>query len=129
MRYSVYQFHMSDAAFDKINAVGWGGDFGEHAMEVEIHREVKFEGSENYRPEMGKYFTKVAEIEAGDLDDVFRIGNIGPRPEAGESLTRVAERMHSISIGDIILTQDDYLWMVDPEGFECVGTGVIGEAA
>ena len=129
MRYSVYQFHMSDGAFDKINSVGWGGDFGEFAAEVEIQREVKYEGSQGFRPEMGKYFTKVAEIEAGDLEDVFRVGNIGPRTEAGESLTRVADRMHSVSVGDIIQTVDGYLWMVDPEGFECVGTGAIGEAA
>ena len=117
MKFSVYQFHMSDAAFDKVNAVGWGGDFGEFATEVEIHREVKFEGAEKYRPEMSEYFELVAIVEARDLDDVFKVGNIGP----DEAITRVADRMHSISVGDIIEDHETgECFMVDITGFSKV---------
>lgn len=112
--YSVYQFRMSDAAMDKVNAVGWGGDFGEFATEVEIQREVKFEGSEGFRPEMSEYFELVALVEARDLEHVFKIGNIGP----DEAITRVADRMHSISVGDIVeCHKTGVCFMVEPTGF------------
>ena len=113
-KFSVYQFHMSAAAADKVNAVGWGGDFGEFATEVEIHRNVKFEGAEKYRPEMSEYFELVAIVEARDLDDVFKIGNIGP----DEAIIRVADRMHSVSCGDIIEDHESgQCFMVDTTDF------------
>jgi len=125
MKFSVYQFHMSDAAFDKVNAVGWGGDFGEFATEVEIHREVKFEGAEKYRPEMSEYFELVAEMtDISNLEEVFHVGNgYGDQSK----MTRVADRMHSLSVGDIIFCHDTNTFlMCDPEGW----TGIsIKEAA
>lgn len=126
MRYTVFQYHMSDDALNKLNSVGWGGDFGAYP-ELAIQRDVKFSGgSEGYSAWMSKYFVKVAEVEASDLDEVFHIGNgYGDQSK----IQRVGERMHSVSVGDIIQTQDGYLWMVDAEGFECVGTNKIGEAA
>ena len=114
MTYAIYQFHMSREAADKVNAVGWGGDFGEFATEVEIQREVKFEGSEGFRPEMSEYYELVALVEARDLEDVFKIGNIGP----DEAITRVADRMHSISVGDIVeCHKTGVCFMVEPTGF------------
>jgi hypothetical protein len=111
MRYTVYQLQVSKQSPEDV---------------IEFKRDLMFDGSECYRAEMSEHFVKVAEVEASDLDDVFHIGNgYGDQSK----IQRVAERMHSVSVGDIIQTQDGYLWMVDPEGFKCVGTNKIGEAA
>lgn len=59
------------------------------------------------------HYDKVCEIEASDLNEVFEIGNIGPE----EKITRL-DRMHSISVGDVIKAEDEKLFIVKPAGFE-----------
>ncbi len=46
-------------------------------------------------------YTKVAEVVADDLEHVFEVGNIGPE----DRITRL-DKMHSISVGDIIADAD-----------------------
>tara|TARA_B100002019_G_scaffold122339_1_gene105214 strand:+ start:1207 stop:1512 length:306 start_codon:yes stop_codon:yes gene_type:complete len=58
----------------------------------------------------------VAEIEAADLNEVFEIGNIGPE----EKITRL-DRMHSISVGDIIRDDRGRCFVVDSVGFVRLG--------
>ncbi len=58
----------------------------------------------------------VADIEASDLDDVFRVGNIGPESQ----ITR-HQKMYSISIGDIIRTDIGQCFVVKNFGFERLG--------
>ena len=49
MSYLIHQFHLSDAARDHLNSVGWDGDFGDFP-EIVIQRDVKFMGgSKHYR--------------------------------------------------------------------------------
>lgn len=55
----------------------------------------------------------VAFIDAKDLDDMYRVGNIGP----AEQITRVGNP-HSLSVGDIIVDEDDEIYVVAPVGFE-----------
>jgi hypothetical protein len=55
----------------------------------------------------------VAFIDAEDLDDMFRVGNIGPV----EQITRIGEP-HSLSVGDIIVDEDDEIYVVAPAGFD-----------
>ena len=64
----------------------------------------------------------VCEIEADSIDDVFRIGNIGPE----ENIKRIADRMHSISVGDVILVKGDLASSVVVASF---GVNKIGEVA
>ena len=54
----------------------------------------------------------VATIEATDLNAVFEIGNIGPE----NKIERLAP-MHSISVGDVIVDEDEKSFSVDPVGF------------
>ena len=113
MHYSVYQLQVSKQSPAKV---------------IGYKRDLMFDGSESFRKEMLAHFAKVAEVDSSgvDLDDVFHIGNgYGDQ----NKIRRVSDRMHSVSVGDIIQTVDGYLWMVDPEGFECVGTFLIGEVA
>ena len=54
----------------------------------------------------------VATIEAVDLNAVFEIGNIGPE----DKIERLAP-MHSISVGDVIVDEDEKSFSVDSMGF------------
>lgn len=58
----------------------------------------------------------VCEIEAADLDEVFKIGNIGPE----DRITRL-DKMHSISVGDIIRDDIGRCFVVSPIGFTRLG--------
>ena len=58
----------------------------------------------------------VCEIEAADLDEVFEIGNIGPE----EKITRL-DRMHSVSVGDVIRDDRGRCFVVSGFGFTRLG--------
>ena len=60
-----------------------------------------------------KAYKEVCAIEAEDLDEVFEIGNIGPE----EKIERF-DRMHSISVGDVIKTETHECYVVTPVGFK-----------
>ena len=121
MSYLIHQFHLSDAASDHLNSVGWGGDFGDFP-EIAIQRDVKFSGSENYESWMEEHFTPVARVEGVDtLEDVFHVGNgYGP---AGSSIQKFT-RMHSVSVGDIVVNEKcGTAWMVDGLGWSNIDFG------
>ena len=61
-------------------------------------------------------YEEVAAIEADTLDEVFEIGNIGP-----ESKIERFDRMHSISVGDVIRNDKYECYVVAPCGFERLG--------
>jgi len=67
------------------------------------------------------FYDHVADIEATDLHDVFRVGNVGPEelitPE--EAIARHAQ-MHSISVGDVLEYDDGWRYVVLPTGFSPV---------
>jgi|SRR6056300_1238781 len=66
-----------------------------------------------------KAYKEVAAIEAKDLNEVFEIGNIGPE----EKIERL-DRMHSISVGDIIRDDHNRCFVVSPVGFKRLGEEV-----
>jgi len=57
-------------------------------------------------------YTKVAEVAADDLEHVFEVGNIGPE----DRITRL-DKMHSISVGDIVADADGNCSVVCNVGF------------
>jgi hypothetical protein len=57
-------------------------------------------------------YNKVAVIEAASFGDVFDIGNIGPE----QNIQRIAD-MHSVSVGDIIVSESGEAKYVAPYGF------------
>ena len=122
MSYLIHQFHLSDAARDHLNSVGWSGDFG-NFPEIAIQRDVKFMGgSKNYAPWMEGHFESVARVTGVDnLEDVFHVGNgYGPEGSCIQKFTR----MHSVSVGDIIVNEKcGTAWMVDGEGWSNIDFG------
>ena len=61
-------------------------------------------------------YEEVAAIEADSLNEVFQIGNIGP-----ESKIERFDRMHSISVGDVIRNDKYECYVVGNFGFERLG--------
>lgn len=124
MRFSVYQFDLSRKAVDRVNTNGW--DVAQREFpEVAIHRDVKFEGSENYQSWMFNHYNLVAEMtDIFDLEEVFHVGNgYGNQSK----MTHVADRMHSMSVGDVVFCHDTNTYlMCDPEGWTAIS---IKEAA
>lgn len=118
MRFSIFQFRLSNEAVDRVNANGWDVALREFP-EVSIQRDVKFEGSENYQSWMFNHYNLVALIDdVSDLEDVFKIGNgYGEQSK----MTRIASRMHSLSVGDIAFCHDtNTYFMCDPMGWTAV---------
>lgn len=124
MKFSVYQSQVSRAAIDRVNTNGWEVAIREFP-ELAVDRDVKFFGSENFETSMFQYYVLVAEMtDISNLEEVFHVGNgYGDQSK----MTRVADRMHSLSVGDIIFCHDTNTFlMCDPEGW----TGIsIKEAA
>lgn len=119
--YKVFQFHASSELRARINDVGWN-NVRQTNPETAILMDVSFVGgSELYEPWMFKHYTQVAEVEgANDLSQVFHVGNLGSTDTV--TITRTSERMHSISVGDIIQDSDGVYYMVDRYGFAEVET-------
>ena len=60
-----------------------------------------------------KHYEHVADLDASDLNEAFQIGNIGPE----EAYTRY-KPMHSVSVGDILVTEDNSVHIVASFGFD-----------
>jgi hypothetical protein len=63
-----------------------------------------------------RHYQPVCTIEANDLNEVFHIGNVGPE----DRIRRYNDtRMHSISVGDVIINEfTSKRYVVKPFGFE-----------
>ena len=60
-----------------------------------------------------EHYEPVAELAVDTLDEAFQVGNIGP-----ESKYKRLAKMHSISVGDILCTEDCQAYVVADFGFD-----------
>jgi len=116
MKYQVLQIRVTDAEADLINETG---DFNA-VPKFKARRDMDFprlagKSIEQLAKESFEagYYTHVANITASDLEHVFHIGNMGPE----ESIERL-DRMHSVSVGDIVIDENNIVWVVANFGFE-----------
>ena len=111
MTYRVYQLKIAREVYDYVNEVGHVAAAVKYP-EYKISMDIRFQGSAKWEPSMFAYFTPVCEIAASNLDEVFHVGNVGPE----EKIVRL-DRMHSVSVGDIIEDSTGEFHMVDDFGF------------
>ena len=116
MKYQILQIRVTDAEADLINETG---DFNA-VPKFKARRDMDFprlvgKSIEELAKESFEagYYTHVANIEANDLEHVFHIGNMGPE----EKIERL-DRMHSVSVGDIIIDENNIVWVTADFGFE-----------
>lgn len=113
MKFAIYQIRLTDAEVDLINEKGHDA-VAKHKAKIDMQFDFaghKIGGYADAALENG-YYTHVANIEADSYNEVFQIGNIGPE----ENIERF-NRMHSISVSDIIVGEDGTLAVVAPVGF------------
>jgi hypothetical protein len=103
MKYSVYQINLTDVQYDD-------------AVIVEAYRGVSFNCSVESIMAAKPLYSKVAVIEAEDLEQVFTIGNIGPE----HKIERIAP-MHSVSVGDVVVDTNGFASFVAPLGYKQFG--------
>ena len=102
MKYDVFQINLSDAEYDK------------NSIREQYLDTIMKPTADAIMAARGLY-KKVATIEAVSFDQVFDIGNIGPE----NKIVRHA-RMHSVSVGDVIVREDGVTRFVDSFGFGVV---------
>jgi hypothetical protein len=112
MLFTVLQIQITDDVYRAVNRLGHEGGAAEFPQ-YRAYMDTMFRGSDGYKSEYAEYYTPVCVIEADSLNRVFDIGNIGPE----DRITRLA-RMHSVSVGDIIVDPDGVKHMVNSFGFE-----------
>ena len=110
MKYSVYQFEVTDKIYNQINS---GENPHAHTAMGALMLTTGEKAQENYDA-ASEYFTKVAVVEANDLDEVFEYGNIGPESK----ITRIpGVNMTSVSVGNVIIDAYGNASMVCGWGF------------
>ena len=109
----LYQNQMPDALYSYVNEHGHVAaeeKFPEYAVKMDVTLRGKKIGLE----ELIRFYACVAKIDADDLEDAFRIGNIGP----AEKISAVnGKRAYSMSVGDVCRI-DKTFYQVMSCGFE-----------
>ena len=102
--YKVHQIRLTDNEIILVNLKGHG------SVPKQKAKLAGYRGM--WEPEYRKHYTHVSTIIAPSLEDVYKIGNIGP-----ESAIALHAPMHSISVGDIIEDESGQEHMVASFGF------------
>lgn len=97
---------------EDLNRLGWT-KAEEKYTKVRTHLACSFKGAAGFRAEMFSDYEVVAEIKATDMEDAFAISNLGVREN---QVTRF-RKMHSLSVGDIVLDENGHFYMVNGMGF------------
>lgn len=109
MKFAVFQINFTDAQYNEINGAGERPDFYNKYLDTTFRPTAKAVTAAR------DLYKLVAEIEADNLDQVFDIGNIGPE----HRITRF-DRMHSLSVGDVVVNEAGEAKFIAPIGFEPV---------
>lgn len=109
-KYELYQIRLTDEEVNKINTLGHNS-VPKHVARLDMSFNDKIEVVAQEAYDNG-YYTHVANIDAEDLNDVFRIGNL-----CIEAQIQRLERMHSPSVGDIIVDDLGHYYVISSFGF------------
>lgn len=102
MKYEVFQINLTDSEYDVPSI---RNQYLDTMMKPTAKAIIAARG----------LYKKVATIEAMTFDHVFEIGNLGP-----ENKIKRHARMHSVSVGDVIVREDGECKFVDSFGFGSV---------
>ena len=95
MKYKLFQIHLTEAEYNKVNAEG-------HDSVPKQVTKLDMSFSENTgalakKAMNNNWYTHVSNITATNIEDVFKVGNMGPE----ENIERLAP-MYSVSVGDVV---------------------------
>lgn len=112
MKYAIFQINITSAESDEINAM---------ENPRENHPKFKAHTCAMFEEWLGldySFYEHVANIEANDLEHVFMISNRPFDREDAEARTERLARMHSLSVGDIVVDGNGIAWGVEGIGFK-----------
>lgn len=115
--FKILQNHAVDNHENEINALGWT-EAAKRFPAVAAYLAAR-RGSEGFKTEHLTHYAPVAVVAGEDLEDVFAILN-------GAKLGDIIAlgRFWSLSVGDIVVTQEGEQYIVDPIGFSLIGKEV-----
>lgn len=127
-QYSLYQIQLTAEEISEANEMGRGRAMLEMPI-LEAEMATSMGGSEAMLPEYEQFYTNVSVITARDLEDAFYVHN-NPHglPELEEQIERFS-RQHSMSVGDIVVTESGQAFMVESFGFAEVEVYALGPDA
>jgi len=107
--YKLYQIRLTDQEVDKVNDLGHGAVPKQVAkLDMQFADNIHDLATEAF--DLG-YYTHVANIQAENLEDVFRVGNL-----CVENQIERLDFMGSPSVGDVI-EYDGLYYVIAPVGF------------
>ena len=112
MKYQIFQINITGKDADEINAME---DPRANHPKFKSQTHAMFEEWDQINYD---FYTHVANIEANDLEHVFMISNRPYDREEAEERTERLERMHSLSVGDIVVDGNGIAWGVEGVGFK-----------
>ena len=95
MKFKLFQIHLTEDEYNKVNAEGHNS-VPKHLTKIDMSF-TEEPGSLAKKAMDNNWYTHVSNITAKDIEDVFRVGNIGPE----ENIERLAP-MFSVSVGDVV---------------------------
>lgn len=123
LTYKLFQIKLERSDYDLINELGREAAYKAYPK-FEASEMMMLAGPEAFVPEWAEYYTQVSDIAivGGEtnmerLEQAFYTHN-NPRgsQELEDRITRYAPQ-HSMSIGDIVVTEEGRVFMVDRAGF------------
>ena len=95
MKFKLYQIHLTEDEYNKVNAEGHNS-VPKHLTKIDMSF-TEEPGALAKKAMDNNWYTHVSNITAKDIEDVFRVRNIGPE----ENIERLAP-MFSVSVGDVV---------------------------
>lgn len=112
MNYKIYQINITGKDADEINGME---NPRENHPKFKANTHAMFEEWDQINYD---FYSHVANIEANDLEHVFHISNWPWDREELESRIERLDRMHSLSVGDIVVDGNGVAWGVEGYGFK-----------
>ena len=111
MKYKVFQIQLTDVEVDMVNE---GVQVRKHVLKTHMFGKGVVSNA-NKAMHLG-YYDHVMTVDAENLEDVFYIGNF--MDDRNLDKVQVHDTFSSVSVGDIIVDENDFAFVVDMFGFE-----------
>ena len=111
MKYKVFQIQLTDVEVDMVNE---GVQVRKHVLKTHMFGKGVVSNA-NKAMHLG-YYDHVMTVDAENLEDVFYIGNF--MDDRYLDKVQVHDTFSSVSVGDVIVDENDFAFVVDTFGFK-----------
>lgn len=108
--YKLYQIRLTDQEVDMVNDLGHGS-VPKQVAKLDMHFADNIHELAE-KAMAARYYSHVANIQAENLEDVFRVGNL-----CVEDQIERLDSMASPSVGDVIADENGFFYVIAPFGF------------